>query len=111
MVLECRSADTGVGATIAPTSHAENGSWAALVSPAKPMRAAGTSAMTFPLVVSASSPIMPLPNIASQMIAPANAMPPSRFIQRARKALLVASSVFVYPIRRKEQSVVTSQKK
>ncbi len=41
MVLECRRADTGVGATIAPVSQVENGIWAALVRPATAMSAAG----------------------------------------------------------------------
>ena len=37
--------------------------------------------------------------------------PPSRFIIRALKEFLTASSVFVNPIRKNEQSVVISQKK
>ena len=44
MVLECRSADTGVGATIAPSSQEEKGIWADLVMPAKARSATGRSA-------------------------------------------------------------------
>ena len=44
MVLECNSADTGVGATIAPSNQLENGSWADFVMPAKHNNAAGRSA-------------------------------------------------------------------
>ena len=43
MVLECNSADTGVGATIAPSNQLENGSWADFVMPAKHNSAAGRS--------------------------------------------------------------------
>ena len=49
MVLECRSADTGVGATMAPSSHEEKGSWADFVMPAKARSAAGRS--TAPLFI------------------------------------------------------------
>jgi len=50
MVLEWRRADTGVGATIAPTSHDENGIRAALVMPAKQIRTAGKRAIALPVV-------------------------------------------------------------
>ena len=43
MVLECRSADTGVGATMAPRSQEEKGIWADFVMPAKARSAAGRS--------------------------------------------------------------------
>jgi len=41
MVLECSNAETGVGATMAPSNQLENGSWADLVMPAKQSNAAG----------------------------------------------------------------------
>src|SRR3974390_56600 len=41
IVLECNSADTGVGATMAPSNQLENGSCADLVMPAKQSSAAG----------------------------------------------------------------------
>ena len=45
---------------------------------------------------------------AAKAIATWNAMPPSMFITIWRKALSIASSVFVKPISRNEHSVVTS---
>ena len=41
MVEECSRAETGVGATIAPHSQLWNGTWAALVKPAKHIRTMG----------------------------------------------------------------------
>ncbi len=55
IVEEWSRAETGVGATIAPRSQDENGSCAALVSPAKPISVAGTSAIAAPPAMSLSS--------------------------------------------------------
>ena len=45
------------------------------------------------------------------MMAAMKPHPPSRFIHSALKELVTASDVFEYPIRRKEQTEVISQKK
>jgi|GEM_PF-4127984 len=45
MVEECRRAETGVGATMAPSSQLWKGSCAALVKPARAMSAKATKAM------------------------------------------------------------------
>ena len=42
MVLECSSAEQGVGATIAPSSHFAKGNCAALFIPAKQIKSAGS---------------------------------------------------------------------
>ncbi|OQB35185.1 MAG: hypothetical protein BWY05_01427 [Euryarchaeota archaeon ADurb.Bin165] len=52
MVLECRRADTGVGATMAPTSHDEKGNCADFASPATAMSPAGTRASPGPAAIS-----------------------------------------------------------
>ena len=44
MVLECSSAETGVGATIAPRSQLWNGNWADLANPARQSSPMGSSA-------------------------------------------------------------------
>ena len=49
-MLEWSRADTGVGATIAPTSQEENGIKAAFVIPAKLISTAGTMANPYPEV-------------------------------------------------------------
>ena len=41
MVAECKRADEGVGATIAPSSHLEKGIWALFVKAAKARQATG----------------------------------------------------------------------
>ena len=94
MVLECSSADTGVGATIAPSSQLENGSCADLVMPAKQSRAAGSSASAGFEVISVCNSMLPLWRW-NQTIAAANASPPARFITNARSAFCFACSVCV----------------
>ena len=91
-MLECSSADTGVGATMAPSSQLEKGSWADFVMPAKQSRAAGSSASECFEVISACNSMLPLWRWNHTM-ASAKAKPPARFITSARKAFCRASSV------------------
>ncbi len=55
MVEECNRAETGVGATMAPKSQELKGSWADLVSPAKQMSVAGSTATSRPVLPKATS--------------------------------------------------------
>ena len=108
MVLECSSAETGVGATIAPSNQPENGSWADFVMPAKHSSAAGISTSDCLEPISACNSMLWV-RWWHQTMASANARPPARFMTSARRALRRASSVRVYPISRNEQRVVISQ--
>ena len=110
MVLECRRAETGVGATMAPSSHEEKGICADFVNPAKASSTAGRRAAPFSIETRWSSSTVPRVE-ARRMMAPANARPPSMLSVRARNALPRDSVVPLYPMRRKEQRVVTSQKR
>ena len=94
MVLECNSADTGVGATIAPSSQLENGSWADFVMPAKHNSAAGRSTRDCLEASRACNSMRPVCR-CSHTMAIAKASPPARFITSARNALRFASSVCV----------------
>ena len=96
MVEECSSAEVGVGATIAPSSQPEKGIMAALVKPQKTNRATiiSTGFAPCPSFSSAESSTVWYCT-PSQTIAAAKATPPSRFIHKALKELLMASSVWV----------------
>ena len=92
---------------MAPSSQDENGSWADLINAAKASKATGSAAFSITASVSCT-----VPNSSDiYMMAMAKPRPPSRFIHRALKQLVMASSVRVYPISRKETTLVISQKK
>ena len=91
IVALCSRALGGVGATIAPSSQEENGSWADLVSPARASSAIGIGAPT-----RTTSSSCTVPSVAAETaIAMAKPRPPKRFIHSARKLLCTASSVRV----------------
>ena len=91
MVALCSRALEGVGATIAPKSQEEKGSWADFVSPARASMAMGITEPAF-----TTSPSWALPKVeAATAMAMAKPRPPKRFIHRARKLLCTASSVRV----------------
>ena len=111
MVLEWSRAETGVGATIAPSSQRENGSWAALARPAKAIRQAGIIA-AWPRASSAVRSRVRWPSgasIASHSRATAKPVPPRVLRPRAVKALPVASWLRLWPMSRNEARVVISQ--
>ena len=94
IVALCKSADVGVGATIAPRSHFENGSSADFVIAANASRMTGISTAALSWLTSTCR-FDVSSTIDAYMIAPANPRPPRRFIHKARNELFVASSVFV----------------
>ena len=111
MVEECSSADVGVGATMAPRSHVWNGICAALVRPANASAVTGSTTMpglAMPICRNSRNDSV-LNWMAMTYRAARKAMPPSRFMMIWRKAFLMASSVRVKPMRRKEHTVVISQ--
>ena len=94
IVAECKSAEVGVGATIAPSSQPEKGSCADLVSAAKASIAAGNIAMAGSAAKSRSCDILVISMIPTQnMMAAMNPHPPRRFIQSALKEFVTASPV------------------
>ena len=97
IVAECSSADEGVGATMAPISQVEKGSCAALVSAAIATRPTQITAGTSPICAYSISlwKDTQFSYLAKYTIPTASAVPPSRFIHRALKELLTASSSFV----------------
>ena len=110
MVAECRSADTGVGATMAPRSQPENGGWAALTIPARHSRARGNrNAWASGPAPARADRCRGCRSRASQTMAVTSTAPPRAFIHRAFKALARAWSVRSWPIRAKEHRVVASK--
>ena len=116
MVEECKSAETGVGATIAPHSQLWNGICADFVNPAKHMSAMGKS-MTlaaFPPMVPSLSTALRLsscPEFARSKRASTKPTPPSIFIHKALDAFFIAVGVPSCAMSANEHSDVTSQKK
>jgi hypothetical protein len=84
MVDECKSADVGVGATIAPKSHPEKGIIADLVKPQKTssMTAGSTGSPIRPRATKSESSTVPYMK-PSQAMASAKASPPNKFIHKA----------------------------
>ena len=78
-----------------------------MVSPARARQISGRSP---PALTTSSSWTVPF-TFAIQAIATAKPSPPRRFIHRAQKLLLTASSERVYPIIKNEITLVISQKK
>ncbi len=97
---------------MAPKSQPLKGSWALLVSPAKASRITGMIATVVPLpMATRSCKVFTCSTSAAYTMATANPRPPNRFIHKARKELRTASGVLLYPMSRKEQRLVISQKK
>ena len=97
MVAECKSAEDGVGATIAPINHLENGSCADFVKAAKAIKAMGITVTPFPITPFSTRLIRETSFCANAKytIPQASAVPPRRFIHKARKEFSIASSVLV----------------
>ena len=91
---ECSSAEVGVGATMAPKSHLENGICADLVSAAKASIATGNRA-TDGIAENISSCEILVSSITSTLksIAAMKPQPPKRFIQSALNEFVTASGV------------------
>ena len=104
IVLECSSADTGVGATIAPSSQLWNGICADLANAASARSAIGVMARAAMMAVRDSAPF-DLAAIAASV----SAKPPIRFSKIARAAFFFASGVPSWLISMNEQRVVNSQ--
>ena len=112
MVEECSSADVGVGATIAPSSHVWTGIWAALIIPATARRPTISRSHLSPESPARSDAMSRRPYSDAMTIRAARKhIPPTRLNVSCLNELLTASSVLVYPIRANEHRVVTSQKK
>ena len=113
IVDEWSNAELGVGATIAPNIHFENGNCADFEKQAIAINIAG---IVKALLFSPANDIIPLRSqilkfTLKYIIAIAKQTPPIKFIYSAVNALLTDSLVSVYLISRKELKVVISQKK
>lgn len=94
MVEECRSAEVGVGATIAPRSQPEKGIIADFVNPQKTRSAAISSTGSRPRAqIHQERQLDRVVVFPRRTIANAKASPPKRFIQSALQELWIASFV------------------